>query len=78
MISFDIISANDGRDMPYRLEIDARDPSHPYIVEDTDGKDKLIVLFELLRFHTVMGNDHNRAAERVIDEIDIEAKSIQL
>ena len=63
--------------MPYRLHIDARDPSHPYIVDDPDGDDKLTVLFELLRFHTVMGNDHSKAAERVIDEIDTEAKARQ-
>lgn len=55
--------------MPYRLDIDPRDPMHPTIVEDINGDTRVTVLFDLLRFHIVRGNDHSREIERVLDEI---------
>lgn len=60
--------------MPYRLEIDPRNPQHPTLMEDESGEDKLTVLFELLRFHIVRGNDHARETERVLDDIAYEAR----
>lgn len=55
--------------MPYRLDIDPRDPMHPTIVEDINGDTRITVLFELLRFHIVRSNDHSREIERALDEI---------
>jgi hypothetical protein len=60
--------------MLYRLDINPRDPMHPAIVEDADGQDRVTVLFELLRFHVVWGNDHHKEIERVLDEIGTEAR----
>jgi hypothetical protein len=64
--------------MPYRLEIDPRNPQHPYLMEDDSGEDKLTVLFELLRFHIVRSNDHSRETERVLNEIGTEARQGEL
>lgn len=54
----------------YRLETSPATLVNPNIVQDENGVSYAAVLHELLRYHMVNALDHQRQAERILDQIE--------